>query len=57
MTNKEILVTLSELESVLYYRADGSDNPESVDTETTKEIHAIIRKALEKWHEATGETL
>lgn len=57
MTNKEILISLSELECVLYYRADGSDNPEGVDTETTKEIHALVRKALDKWHEATGETL
>ena len=57
MTNKEILQALSELESVLYYRADGSDNPEGVETETTKEVHALVRKAIEKWHEATGETL
>ena len=57
MTNKQILETLSYLECVLYYRADGSDNPEGVDIETTNEVHALVRKALEAWHEATGETL
>lgn len=57
MTNKHILETLSGLECVLYYRADGSDSPEGVKPEATEAVHSLIKQALEAWHEATGETL
>lgn len=57
MTNKQILEALSELECVLYYRADGSDSHEGVKPEATEAVHSLIKQALEAWHEATGETL
>lgn len=57
MTNKQILEKLSELECVLYYRAEGSDNLEGVTPEATEATRKLVKQALEFWHKATGETL
>lgn len=57
MNNKQILQALSEIESVLYYRSDGSDNLEGVTPEATEATHKLVKQALEFWHKATGETL
>lgn len=55
--NQQILEMLSDIESRLYYRQDGSDSPQGVDMDTIKEVHTYIRKALETWHKGTGLTL
>ena len=55
--NQSILNTLSELESILYYRKDGSDPTQGVSEDTIKATHYHIKKALEIWHKGTGLTL
>lgn len=57
MSNQEILNTLSELESVLYYRKDGSDNREGVSFSDLETMHNLINKALIDWNRITGCTL
>lgn len=55
--NQMILETLSDLESRLYYRKDGSDQTQGVSEDTIKATHYHIKKALEIWHKGTGLTL
>ena len=57
MTNQEILERLSELECVLYYRNDGSDDTEGVSYADTEHMHNLINEALKEWHRLTGCTL
>lgn len=52
--NQMILETLSDLESRLYYREDGSDPAQGVSENTVKATHYHIKKALEIWHKGTG---
>ena len=54
MTNKEIFKALSDIECALYYRADGSDNPESIDTQALKKAHDMADELLNYWHVLTG---
>lgn len=57
MSNHDILNELSGIESALYYRLDGSDDPEGVSFEDLKKIHTKIDELLHLWHNITGETL
>jgi hypothetical protein len=57
MTNQEIFNTLSGLECVLFYKADGSDNPEGVKTSDLWEMDKALRDLIQKWHDLTGCTL
>ena len=54
MNNQNILNQLSEIESVLYYRMDGSDDPEGVSYADLEEVHNLINEALKAWNRATG---
>lgn len=56
-TNGEILESLSEIESALYYRLDGKDSAEGVNAEDLRTAHQAARALLEFWHKVTGETL
>lgn len=55
--NQKILNLLSEIESTLYYRKDGSDPAQGVSENTIKATHYHIKKALEVWHKGTGLTI
>lgn len=57
MTNQEILQALAGIECALYYRKDGSDDPEGVSCEDLKKIHTKTNELLHLWHDITGETL
>lgn len=57
MSNQDILNTLSTLESVFYYRKDGSDDLEGVSIKKTEEIHKILQRLVVDWHLETGLTL
>ena len=57
MDNQTILNTLSEIESELYYRHDGSNDPQGVPQDVIEDVHAHVRAALELWHKATDLTL
>ena len=57
MTNKEILNNISILESVLYYRLDGSDDRENVSYTDLETAHNAANELLKFWHRVTGETL
>jgi len=57
MTNKEILNNISILESVLYYRLDGSDDRENVSYTDLETAHNAANNLLKFWHRVTGETL
>ena len=54
MTNQDILNELSMIECVLFYRADGSDDPENISTEDLWEADKKIRDLIEFWHSVTG---
>ena len=55
--NQQVLDSLSEIESILYYRKDGSDPTQGVSMECIEETHALVKKALETWHKGTGLTI
>lgn len=57
MTNKEILSSLAGIESALYYRRDGSDDPQNVSPEDIETAYKKARDLLELWHSITGEIL
>lgn len=57
MDNQNILTTLSEIESELYYRHDGSNDSQGVPQNVIEDVHAHIKAALEAWHKATSLTL
>lgn len=50
MTDQQILDTLSEIESELFYRMDGQKNP----PHELKNFHKTVNSLLWKWHEITG---
>ena len=54
MSNQDILQALSEIECALYYRVDGSDNPENVSYEDLKKAHDMTDELLNFWHDVTG---
>lgn len=54
MSNQDIFDTLSELECVLYYRADGSDDRCGLSYEDTQAIHDKVDELLNLWSEKTG---
>ena len=57
MNNQEILNTLSMLETVFFYRYDGSDSREGISYEDTQRMHNLINDALKEWHRLSGCTL
>lgn len=57
MSNKEILEKLADVECDLYYRMDGSDPLQGVSMDELREVHKLVKNALEAWHKATGEVL
>lgn len=57
MNNQAILNTLSELESELYYRADGSNDREGVSFEDCQRARDLVNAALIFWHNVTGLTI
>lgn len=53
MSNKDILNALSDIESELFYRKIRDNAPDmSIDS-----IHKMVKTALVKWHELTGEVI
>ena len=57
MDNQKILDTLSEIECALYYRCDGSDDPQGVSKGDLEHTHSVVQLALQLWREATGLTI
>lgn len=57
MTNKDILQALSGIECALYYRKDGSDDPQGVSAENLEKAHEAADALLTFWHDITGETI
>ena len=53
MNNQEILETLSELECILYYKADR-DNPEQIPREKIRKARDLVNEALLYWRDITG---
>ena len=54
MTNQDIFKALADVECALYYRVDGSDNPENVSIEELKKAHDMVDELLNYWHNITG---
>lgn len=57
MSNKNILSALADIECALYYRKDGSDNPEGVKPDDLEKAYNAARDLLDFWHDVTGEVL
>lgn len=57
MNNKDILKALADIECALFYRMDGSDDPENVSIDDLREAHEMADTLLNYWHDLTGETL
>ena len=54
MTNQDIFKALVDVECALFYRVDGSDNPENVNIDDLKKAHDMADELLNFWHEITG---
>lgn len=52
--NQQILDSLSEIESILYYRKDGSESSQGVSMECIEETHALVKKTLETWYKGVN---
>ena len=50
MTNKDIMKALIDIECALFYRVDGSDNPENVSIEGLTKAHdQDVMDTVEWW--------
>lgn len=53
MNNKDILNSLSTIESELFYRKIRDKAPDA----TIEIIHKMVKSALVMWHDLTGEVI
>lgn len=54
MTNKDLMKLMADIECALYYRIDGSDNPEGIGNDELRKAHDMIDELLNYWYELTG---
>ena len=54
MSNQEILNTLSQMESELYYRYSGGADREQISYDNLMIMHSMIDECLNTWHRMTG---
>ena len=57
MTKQEIINTLAGIECALFYMADGSDDPQGLNTEDIWIANRKCRDLMEYWYKITGCTL
>ena len=55
MTNQDIYSALADIECALYYRKDGSDNPEGISVEDLEKAHSMVDDLMMFWIDAVGK--